>query len=108
MIEDRLTRKGVYIGLDHYSPYKYTDKETGLTFYFTSKVYKYKFYDKLVSPDYIAIKNDEINHRLKTKGINCRDLCIILMYKEIETRGFCIEKANGEKLLEDDLKLKLF
>lgn len=102
--DKRLTAKGIYIQLDSGSPYSMEEQKTGYRFYFSSKVYKYKFYDKVFNEDLFTEKNYEINHKLKTNGIDYSVLIVLQLYKEIETRGFCVMNGD-EKIEENNLKL---
>lgn len=79
-----MTKAGIYLNLDES---KYKVKKFGLTFYFSSMLYKEKFaknVDKYVETENIKLAN-------KTECvINFSKLFAISLYNKVEKRGFKI------------------
>jgi hypothetical protein len=95
-----LTRKG--IAYDFYeSPYHFTN-ERGVTFIFSSAMYKQKFIRQL--HENRKALNDSVTRRLgiELNLINAFDLS---MYLKIEKRGFLLRLESGEYLCRSQVKL---
>jgi len=74
----------------------YTANLSGITFYFTSMVYRDKFIDRSINE--IRMFNARMNNIYKNKfNIDATKLALVRLYQSIEKRGFYIE-LKGEKI----------
>lgn len=83
------------------SIYKLLDEKSMIEFYFSSKVYKYKFLDILKNKNF-ELENIKYNNKNKTENVDYRDLILIAEYKKIEKRGFYIRILKENKFDEID------
>ena len=93
------TIRGIYNNLAE-STYDYTYH--GITYYFSSDVYRRKFIDRLES--FIDEELDKLSVRFKTT-VEGDDVLAVKLYSSIEKRGFLIEYKG--KLYSDNIKIDL-
>jgi hypothetical protein len=95
------TRKGIFYDLSH-SDYKVHLEDTNMTFVFSSKLYLMKFKEQYKE------HRKEFNLKLKTRykiGVNFITYADLVLYRQIETRGFLIIGEGGNKLCQTNLLL---
>jgi hypothetical protein len=93
------SRKGIFYDLN-VSEYRATINN--ITYVFSSELHRIKFLEKLNS------NRNEINNKLtKRFGIDIENniLADLVLYKNVETRGYLIISGTGEKLCKDLVKL---
>ena len=91
------TKKGIYLDLEE-SEYKVTFKE--ITFYFSSLLYRNNFGEALT--EYLIIVKRTLENRWKI-NFECELFGAIILYTNIEKRGFLIKYKNKEIKSKDDL-----
>lgn len=79
-----ISTRGVYNNLNE-STYEYT--YNGITYFFSSKVYRDKFIERL--ENFIEIESDKLSVKFKTK-VDGDNIFAIKFYTIIEKRGFRI------------------
>jgi hypothetical protein len=95
------TRKGIFYDLSH-STYKIHLEDTNTTFKFSSNLYLMKFIDQYKQ------HRIEFNLKLKTRykiDVNFIKYADLVLYRQIETRGFLIIRDGDIKLCQESLLL---
>lgn len=86
-----LTKNGIELNLKESN---YVVNLTGLSFYFSSELYKNKFINNV--KEFVNQENTKINLKYKLQ-INLETYLAIAFYKKVEKRGFYIT-ADGQEL----------
>ena len=90
------TRNGIYYNIEQ-SSYKWCIPDTHVTFYFSSDLHLCKFQDQYLS------YRKEFNLKMKVHYKLDSDLntyADVVLYKQIEKRGFYIVNEGGQKIWE--------
>jgi hypothetical protein len=96
----KMTRRGIEYNLT-VSPYRFTN-EYGLTFVFSSETHVKKFKERLKNN---RIKlNESLSNRFNFY-IEFNSLSDIVLYRQIEQRGFLIIKGGENLLCQNSIKL---
>ena len=91
------TKKGIYLNI-YESDYVITYKE--LTFYFSSRFYLNNFGEALT--EYLKVVKQTLNKRWKL-NFDCELFGAIILYTNIEKRGFFIKYQGKEIRSKDDI-----